>query len=234
MSQKAICCCQPIRKSLVWAFLPFLLLIVSGCAGTISYGINVRYEPVKAVPAADALAKKPVLTVANLNEGRSIDDPLKVGYVLKSDGRRIFVVPGNAKPTEAVAAGIRDYFYKGGYSVSGLRPAWDLREETIGGGWGDIVVGGVINKLSVVCDDSQTLSPVKTYSTVVNLGVVVADVATKKILYKTSAEGSASLTDVTLSVDKLQNQLNGVLTEVIEKLFAGGEFREQIKKAVKR
>ncbi|MDD5169376.1 MAG: hypothetical protein PHN75_11205 [Syntrophales bacterium] len=194
------------------------------------YTIDIRYEPTKPVPSADAVVKKRVLTVANFIDVRQIDDTRKVGYVLRPNGRRVLVFPDKVMASAAVAVGVRDYFYKGGYTVSGVRPDWDLKETTIGSGWGDIVIGGSVNKLEIVCDDSQPLSPVRTYSAIVNLGVTVADATGKKILYKTSAEGSSSLQDVSFSIDKLQGQLNGVLSDVIEKLFSGKEMQELLKK----
>jgi len=223
-----------MNKIRVLLLLAAFSIMVAGCAGTPLYTINIRYEPAKAPPVAEEAVKKHALTVANFRDGRAIDDPVKIGHVLKSDGRKIYVLPERVKAAEAVAAGVRDHFYKAGYSVSGMKPEWDLREETIDGKWGDVLIGGVIHKLEVVCDDSQPLSPVRTYSAVVNLGIVFADVAGKRIVYKTSAEGSASLKDVSFLIDKLENQLNGVLTDVIEKLFAGAEFQAQIKKAAAR
>jgi len=213
-----------------WLFFLFLLMLgVTGCANL--YSINIRYEPTKAFPGADAAMQKKIFTVTNFNEARKIDDPLKIGYVLRPNGRKIYILPEKVKASEAVANGVRDYIYKSGYSVSGVRAGWNLEEATIGSGWGDVVIGGVINKLEIVCDDSQVLSPVKTYTTVVNLGITLADGAAKKIVYRTSVEGSASLTDVTFSTEKLEKQLNGVLSDVIEKLLSGAEFKQQLKKA---
>jgi hypothetical protein len=218
-------------RSFLWLFLFLFLLIVSGCGKTALYTINIRYEPTKAVPAADPGMIKRIWTVANFVDARTVDDPLKIGYVLRPEGRKIFILPDKVKAPEAVAAGVRDYLYKAGYSLSGVRPEWNLQDGTINGDWGDILIGGAINKLEIICDDSQPLSPVQTYSAVVNLGIVLADVAARKVVYKTSVEGSASLKDVSFSVDKLEKQLNGALSEVIERLFTGAEFQEQLKKA---
>jgi hypothetical protein len=207
------------------------MLALTGCANTPLYTIDIRFTSTKALAAPDAAVKKKVLTVANFVDKRTIDDPRKLGYVLMPDGRKIFVLPKTVMAREAVAKGVRDYLYKAGYSVSGVRPDWDLRDETIGADWGDIVIGGTINKLEIICDDSQTLSPVKKYSTTINLGFTVANGVAKKTVYKTSVEGSASLADVSTTAEKLESQLNGVLADVIEKLFAGSEFQQQLKKA---
>ena len=95
-----------------------------------------------------------------------------------------------------------------------------------------MVVGGDINKLQIICDDSQPLSPVRNYTAVVNLGIVVADAKTKKIVYRDIGGRDVQLKDVASSVDKLQSQLNGALTDVIDRLLTGGEFRDQLKKIV--
>lgn len=217
-----------IVRSFGWCLLSLCLFWVCGCADTSLYTINIRYEPTKVPPAADTAMQKRVLTVTTFQDARTIDDPLKVGYVLRPDGRKIFILPENKKAAEAVTDAARDYFYKAGYSVSGERPDWNLQEGTIGPTWGNVAIGGTINKMEIICDDSKPLSPVRTYSAVVNLGVTVADVAGKRILYKTSVEGNASLKDVSFSVDKLQNQLNTVLADVLERLLTGSEFRKQL------
>ncbi|MDQ5986035.1 MAG: hypothetical protein CSYNP_01753 [Syntrophus sp. SKADARSKE-3] len=221
-------------QCLILFSLLFGLLALTGCANTPLYTIDIRYTPTKVPAAPDAAVKKKVFTVANFIDSRTIDDPRKLGYVLMPDGQKVFVLPKTVMAKEAVAAGMRDYLYKAGYSVSGVRPNWDLRDETIGANWGDIVIGGTINKLEIICDDSQTLSPVKKYSAIINLGFTLADGAAKKTVYKTSVEGSASLTDVSTSTEKLagqlESQLNGVLSDVIEKFFTGSEFQQQLKK----
>jgi hypothetical protein len=224
-------CGRFIGGSLLSFLLPLLLLMVSGCAQTPLYTINIRYEPTKPPPQAEGIVKKQILTVAEFNDVRDIDDHLKIGYVLKSGGKKIHVLPDKAKASEAVATGVRDYFHQAGYTVSGIQPAWDLQGKSIGRDWGNLVIGGTIHKLEIICDDSEPLSPVKTYSATVNLGVSFADTAAKRILYKTSVEGSASLKDVTFSPEKLQKQLNNVLSDVIEKLFTGQQFLQQMKKA---
>ena len=220
-----------ICRSFVWCLLSVGLFLVSGCADTALYTINIRYEQTKVPPAAEAAMKKRILTIATFQDKRTIDDPLKVGYVLRPDGRKIFILPENKKTVEAVTDAARDYFYKAGYSVSGEKPEWDLQEGTINPAWGDVVLGGVINKMEIVCDDSKPLSPVRTYSAVVNLGVTIADVAGKRILYKTSVESNASFKDVSFSIDKLQSQLNSVLSDVLERLFTGSEFLKQLQSA---
>ena len=224
---------RTIGKMVVRFLLPAILLLTVGCAPSL-YHIDVRYVPTKRLPQADAAVKKETLTVANFRDLRTIDDPLKVGYVLKPQGKKIYILPSQTKIPDAVTAGVREYFHQAGYSVSGVKPEWDLREETIDPAWGNLLVGGVINKLEVVCDDSEPLSPVKTYSAVVNLGITFADVARKRIVYRTSVEGSASLKDVSFSVEKLEGQLNGALADVIERLLAGAQFREELKKAAAR
>lgn len=211
-------------------FLLLLLAVLAGCSRTSPYIIDIRYESTKTPVPADVAMKNRIMAVANFNDVRKIDDTKKVGYVLKPDGKQVLVFPDKVIAADAVTVGVRDFFYRSGYTVAGPHPAWDLKEATIGDGWGDVVIGGDINKLQVVCDDSQTLSPVRTYTAVVNLEIVVANGKTKKILYKTSAEGSSSLKDVSSSVDKLQSQLNGALTDVIERLFTSGEFRDELKK----
>ncbi len=205
-----------------------LIVGLSACATSL-YTINLKYEPTQAIrPSADL--EKVKVTVATFEDLRKRPDLLAVGEVVKTDGGKIPVFPKYIRAPEAVSSGFREYLRKAGYSVTDRKPAWDLKNGSIREGEGDILIGGSIDELWVSCVDER---PKKKYRASVKLNVLFADVRKKWVFYKTTTQSSASLDHVFFSEDRLQEQLNGVLDDAIEKVFEGGEAQRRIKEALK-
>jgi hypothetical protein len=206
-----------------------LLGMLSGCAPTI-YNVNMRYEPTKVIPPAVTDGRKYSLTVASFTDQRKMEDTLLIGRVIKSNGTPIPILPRYVKPTDAVAAALRDVFVKSGYAVAPGRPAWDLNETTIRPEWGTILVGGTIDTLDVTCVETLTM---KRYSATVRVSLIFADVQKKKIFYRLVSESSSSLDHIFLSEARLESQINGVLSDAIEKALEGPEIGRQIRETLK-
>ncbi len=209
------------------AMLP-LLIGLSACAPSL-YSINMKYEPTHAIRSASDLGNVKV-TVATFEDLRKATDLLAVGEVVKAGGGKIPVFPKYVRASEAVSAGFRDYLRKAGYSVTDKKPSWDLKNDSIRGDEGDILIGGSIEELWVSCVDEV---PKKKYRANIKLYVLFADVRKKWVFYKTMTQSSSSLDHVLFSEDRLQDQLNGVLDDAIEKVFEGGEAQRRIREALK-
>jgi hypothetical protein len=207
-----------------------LLFLLSGCAPKL-YNVNMRYEPTKVIPAAVTDGRKYSLTVASFTDLRKIDDPLMIGRVIKSDGTPIPILPRYVKPTDAVAAALREVLSKSGYTVAADRPAWDLDENSLRTEWGKILVGGTIDTLDVTCIEMFTM---KRYSAKVRLTLIFADTQTKRIFYRIVSESTSSLDHIITSEEKLESQINGVLSDAIEKAIEGPETGRQIQEALTR
>jgi hypothetical protein len=206
-----------------------LLGILSGCAPKI-YNVNMRYESTKVIPPVVTDGKKYSLTVASFTDQRKMEDTQLIGRVIKSNGTPIPILPRYVKPTDAVAAALRDVLVKSGYTVAPSRPAWDLNEATIRPEWGTILVGGTIDTLDVTCVQTFTM---KRYNATVRVTLIFADVQKKKIFYRLVSESSSSLDHVFLSEARLESQINGVLSDAIEKALEGPEMVRQIREALK-
>ena len=206
-----------------------LLGILSGCAPKI-YNVNMRYEPTKVIPPAVTDGRKYSLTVASFIDQRKMEDTLLIGRVIKSNGTPIPILPRYVKPTDAVAAALRDVLVKSGYAVAPSRPTWDLNEATIRPEWGTILVGGTIDTLDVTCVETFTM---KQYNATVRVTLIFADVQKKRIFYRLTSESSSSLDHVFLSEARLESQINGVLSDAIEKALEGPETVRQIREALK-
>ena len=158
-------------------------------------------------------------------------DTLLIGRVIKSDGETIPILPQYVKPPDAVASALRELLFKSGYLVSPDRPAWDLKEATIRPEWGTILIGGTIDDLDVTCLDNLTM---KRYSAKARVTLIFADVQKKRIFYRVTSESSSSLDHIIFSEEKLESQINGVLSDAMEKAIEGPETNRQIREALNR
>ncbi len=206
------------------------LFVFGGCAPQI-YNVSMRYEPTKIIPAAVTDGRKYSLTVSSFTDLRKMDDLLLIGRVIKSDGTPIPILPRYVKPTDAVAAALRELLSRSGYTVAPDRPAWDLDENSLKPEWGKILIGGTIDALDVTCVEMFTM---KRYSAKVRVTLVFADVQTKRIFYRVVSESTSSLDHIVTSEGKLESQINGVLSDAIEKAIEGPETGRQIQEALRK
>jgi hypothetical protein len=209
-----------------------LLLLVSamGCSPKL-YSVNMRYQPTKAITPAETDGRKFSLTVASFIDRRKMEDTLLIGRVVKSDGSSIPILPKYVKATDAVAATLRELLIQSGYGVSPEKVLWDLQENTILPDWGRIIVGGAIEELDVTCLDTF---PRKQYSAKTRVTLVFADVQKKRIFYRVTSESSSSLDHVIFSEEKLESQINGTLSDAMEKALEGPGTGRQIREALKQ
>jgi hypothetical protein len=196
-----------------------LVVALAGCAGPNVYSIDVRYVPAKPLGVPERPCGDRTVTVAVFQDARPSGDALWIGRVVEPGGGRVPVLPGRVTAGEAVSSGIRSYLARSGCTVTEGAPAWNLREETIRPAGGDILLGGAIDALDVTCDRSDRFNPVNRYRARVKLTVVVADGKRGKILYRKTVESTSSLEDVGFSRETLQAQLNGALTDAIERII---------------
>ena len=210
-------------------FGTFILLFLQACAPSL-YHVNLKYEPTGKFLKLEKSGPDFLVTVAMFKDIRRVDDKLQLGRVTTVEGSVIPILPKNMKVADTVTMNIREYLFESGYRVSNDIPIWDLREETINKGWGKILVGGNIDELEIVCDDSF---PMKTYRTKAKLHFVFADVPEKRIFYRSSVESSASLEDVSFSEKVLDKQMIAVFSDALEKMFNDPATKKGIEDASK-
>lgn len=168
------------------------------------------------MPKADTSLQRHVIAVASFNDERSINDRSMVGKRIKLDGSEIKAITLGIQPGHAVAAVMKDFFFRHGYTVYGGTPEWDLSERSIDSRWGMLLVGGDIEELSVVCtSDIATVQ----YETNVRLRVVFADAQRKKILYSRTLESSSTYRHIRFQQERMEQELNAALSTAIEKIF---------------
>ena len=218
----------PILRSVGIFVCLFLLVSMAGCAPKL-YNVNMRYEPTKVIRPALTDGRKYSLTVALFIDQRKMEDTIMIGRVIQSNGTPIPILPRYVKPTDAVASALRELLFKAGYAVSPDRPAWDLSENAILPQWGTLLVGGTIDDLDVTCVETLTM---KRYSAKARITLFFADVQKKRIFYRVTSESSSSLDHIIFSEEKLESQINGVLSDAMEKAIEGRETGRQIREAL--
>lgn len=207
-----------------------LLVSVMGCAPEL-YSVDMRYQPTKTIWPAVTDGRPYNLTVAAFIDRRKMEDTLLIGKVVQADGSSIPILPKYVRATDALAAALRELLTRSGYVVSPGKVLWDLQENTILPDWGTILVGGAIEELDLTCIDTI---PRKRYSARARVTLVFADVRKKRIFYRVASESSSTLDHVIFSEEKLASQINGVISEAMEKAIEGPETGRQIMEALKR
>jgi len=195
----------------------FAAILLVGCA-PVMYSVDMKYVPTRTFTKAQGLTPPIVLTVTAFQDLRKIADNIVIGQVIKSNGEQIRVLPKFVMPSQAVTEPIKELLRQAGYQIATESPAWDLQEASIKKGWGPILIGGSIDDLDVVCQDSLT---VKKYTAKVKLTMYFANTLKGKIFHILTTESSVSLEHVLFSEERLEQQINTALSSAIEKLFEG-------------
>ena len=73
----------------------------------------------------------------------------------------------------------------------------------------------------------------KRYTAKARLTLSFADVQRKRIFYRVTSESSSSLTHAFLSGQRLENEINAVLSSALEKVIEDGETGRRIREALK-
>ena len=207
---------------------------ISGCATTNPslYSVHMRYDVTQAlIPEylkADENARNALIVVAEFTDTRQVDDKKIIGRVRERDDSKVPIFPKDVMPTQAVADGIKEYLQKAGYKVADKIVQWDLKEASIPNENGKVIIGGSIEKVQIIC---WTGAFSNSYKTSVNLTIVIADSAKRKILYKSKVESSSSRDDVSFSEEEIGGQLSAALGDAIKKVFEDEALAQKIKEA---
>ena len=207
------------NRGFLW-ILPTMLLLISSCTTPAVYNVDILYIPTEAergmMPHKTAV---PPITVALFQDVRDREDPIVVGEVLPDAEREKPrpVLPKHKKPPQAVVNAIGDFLTRQGYAVSGSHPDWDLTEDTIDGSWGEVLLGGTIEELFIECDRSGIINK---YRARAGVTIVLADIKTKRILYRVSVASNPSRDDIRFSEIMMEREINRALSSAIEKAFA--------------
>jgi hypothetical protein len=199
-------------KQIVWIVMGAAALSFA-CAPITHYPIHLRYVPEGNVPPASEEHKGSVITVTAFADNRGVADRATLGQWVDNDDEVIPFVASEGDPATNVARAFETYLFKKGYTVRMAHEGWDLRPETIRPAWGDLVVGGSIEELSV---NARAEGIKVVYDCKLKLIVGVGDVKEHKSMYKNTVELSFSYDRVTFSRSFAEQKTNKMLTKAVE------------------
>lgn len=198
-------------KKIVWIVMGAAIFTFA-CAPITHYPIHLRYTPEGNVPPASAEHKGKVITVTAFADNRDVPDQTTLGQWVDNEGKVIPFVSSKGDPATNVARAFETYLSRKGYAVQRKHEGWNLRPETIRSGWGDLVLGGAIEELSV---NARAKGIKVIYDCKLKLIVGVGDVNERKSIYKNTVELSFSYERVRFSRAFAEQKTNKMLTKVV-------------------
>ena len=189
-----------------------VVVLVFACAPVTHYPIHVRYVPEGEGPQAQTGLTGYVVTVARFIDNRGLDDPAIIGTRTKRNRKTVPFVSSQGVPSVNITEAVETYLFTKGYTVRGETPHWNLELSTIKPRWGDWVIGGSIEQLSV-----EVKSHVRTvYECTLNLRVVVANIQDKKTIHEHTTNLSSSYTTVNFRTRTAEQMINKLIAQAIE------------------
>jgi hypothetical protein len=193
------------------------LFLVIACATWSSYPIFLHIAPDKEYPQVSPELRGKMITITTFEDNRGVSDPRVIGKRIDYEGREIPFISSRGYPSINVAKALQTYLFKKGYTISGKNPNWDLDLQTISTEWGEWVIGGSIEDLSL-----EVKSYVRTfYDCRLKLRVVVADAKEKNYRYRETVELSSSYKGAVFRLENCERMINKILEDAIEKALDG-------------
>ncbi len=202
---------------------------LSGCAPTKLYSIDMKYDASRVVAPAylkpEGKALVAVITVAEFDDRRRVDDEKIIGRVIEKNGTNVMVFPRYVLASRAVTDGIQDYLKQAGYrAVAAAR--WNLDEKAMPAASGRLLIGGSIDEMQI---NTRRGFPTNTYTASVKLTVIFADITEGRIVYTRRIEATSAREHVSFSEDRMGYYASELLGEAIRNVFEDRAVARQIK-----
>ncbi len=192
-----------------WVWFLVLLFFVLGCVASRTFWMDIQYLP------GSSLEKVKEPRIVAVNPFRDMrKDGVRLGaWTRPRDRVDTFMA---SKPVDqAVTKAISDYFLSRGYRVIDYAD-WDLKPESLSHISADYVIGGEIIRL-----ESDAWTSVRTrVKLYVQLQIHVGKVKEGRVEGQ-KMEISKEIVGVTSKPEKIEEALNGELSEAIERAFRG-------------
>ncbi|MBF0558585.1 MAG: hypothetical protein HQL08_07370 [Nitrospirae bacterium] len=196
-------------KRWVTVLFLFAALYLVSCAGTVNYPISLSYQPQKQFEKASGAS----VTVAQLTDKRAAADKRAIGT---KEGGIPFIALLD-EPAAALSKGLGDYMKNRGYAVNGVKEEWDGDVRSLNPGWGDIVVGGTLDDLTLNVKGNLFKTE---YYCMVKFTLAIADAKSREPLHKEKFEVSNSYVTVSFSREKAEELINQALSDAVERGLA--------------
>jgi hypothetical protein len=192
------------------------------CAPITQYPIQLRYVPQEGYTQIKEKPQAKVITVAAFYDKRDMADLHAIGLRTKPNGITIPFTYSGEKPEVMIAQALSQALFQKGYEVRPGTPQWDLNPQTVQQEWGDWVIGGAIEGLSLEAKSSILRT---FYECTLKLRVVVADAREKKEMFQETLALSSSYKTVGFRQQTAERMVNKLIAQAIEGTLAGIEKR---------
>jgi hypothetical protein len=191
--------------------------LLSACAPVIQYPIRLSYTPSEEHAQIKERPKATVVTVAAFYDRRATADLRAIGLRTKPNGITIPFTYSGGKPEAMITQAIRTYLFHKGYEVRPGTPQWDLNPQTAQPEWGDWVIGGAIEGLSLEAKSTYLKT---VYQCTFKLRVVAANAREKKEILQQTIELSSSHSTFLFRASTAQRMVNKLIAQAIESSIA--------------
>jgi hypothetical protein len=158
-----------------------------------------------------------VITVTAFHDNRDVPDPRTIGTRVTFNGIAIPFISQEEQPAVEIDRAVKTYLTHEGYAVREETPQWDLNPRTVQGEWGDRVIGGAIENLSIEARSSffRTI-----YECRLRLQVVAVDGRKKKDIVRETMELSSSYKTFAFRLQTAERMVHKLIAQAIEGALA--------------
>ena len=198
-------------KTIVLLMIFSFIAAFSGCAGSKTYLIDVKYIPEKKAPPTSKM-----VGICPFEDARKEKGEEAIG-VRHRPGKNVDLL--NVKGlslSESVTQAVKDYFAEKGFGVTDCK-GWDKSAEGLDRLPKDLslVIGGKIDSFMVEAKSGVTITNIQ-YR--VKIEALIGKIGERKVVTRT-IESTSKDKKMGFDPDKVKAKLNSTLTDVIQKLF---------------
>ncbi len=198
-------------KAIILLMILSFITAFSGCAGSKTYLIDVKYIPEKKAPPTSKL-----VGICPFEDARKEKGKETIG-VRHRPGKHVDLL--NLKGvslSESVTQAVKDYFVEKGFEVTDCK-GWDKSAEGLDRLPKDLslVIGGKIDSFMVEAKSGITITNIQ-YR--VKMQALIGRIGERKVVIRT-IESAPRGKKMGFDPDNVKAKLNSILTEVIQGLF---------------
>ena len=198
-------------KAIILLMIFSFIAAFSGCAGTKIYLMDVKYIPEKKAPPTSKL-----VGICPFEDMRKEKGKETIGLRHRPGKTIDFLNLKGVSLSESVTQAVKDYFIEKGFEVTDCK-GWDKSPEGLDRLPKDLslVIGGKIDSFMVEAKSGVTITNIQ-YS--VKIEALIGRIGERKVVIRT-IESAPRGKKMGFDPDKVNAELNSILTEVIQGLF---------------
>jgi hypothetical protein len=203
-------------RALILVVIFILVAVLSGCAGSRTYLIDVRYIPTEQGPPASKPETAQVVGICPFDDARKERVKDTIGIRQRTRNEVDFLKAAGITVADSVTRAVKEYFKEKGFEVTDCK-GWDGSPEGLANLPNDLslVVAGSIESFMV--DARSGIATTETQYRV-KMAVSIGHVADRKVVIRT-IDSAPQTKKMTFDPGQVAAYLNQTLTEAIRNLF---------------